>query len=211
MKKGTKILTIIDRSGSMYGIKDDAIGGFNTFLKSQQEIDEEAKMKVVLFDHEYKVIYDDFLDDIKPLNDNMYQPRGSTALYDALGKIITDELDYLASIKKKKRYEKYIVVILTDGDENSSTKYTREMINKLISEQEQDFGWEFVFLAANQDAFASAGALGITGNAVFNFAATGEGTTNVYAAMADTVTSYRTMSKGAYNNELENIKKHHDK
>lgn len=210
MKKGTKILTIIDRSGSMYSIKNDAIGGFNTFLKAQQEIDEEAKMKVVLFDHEYKILNDDFVEDVTPLNENTYQPRGSTALYDAIGKTITDELDYLASIKKKKRYEKYIVVILTDGDENSSNEYSKEAINKIITEQEQDFGWEFVFLAANQDAFASAGALGITGNAVFNFAADSVGTTKAYAAMNDTVLSYRSMSKSAYDANLDDIKKKHE-
>lgn len=211
MKKGTRILTIIDRSGSMTSIKKDAIGGFNSFLETQQSFDEEAKMKVVLFDHEYVILCDDFIENVEPLTDGSYVPRGSTALYDAIGKTINDELDYLASVNKDERYEKYIVVIISDGEENSSREYSRDVINTLISEQENDFNWEFVFLAANQDAFASAGALGISGNAVFVFEATGIGTQNVYAAMSDTVLSYRSMSKSAYEDNLEEIKKDYNK
>jgi len=209
MKKGTRILTIIDRSGSMSSIKNDAIGGFNTFLEGQQSVDEEAQMKIVLFDDEYEILCDDDIQNIKTLTTETYIPRGLTALYDAIGKTINDELDYLASIKKKKRFEKYIVVILTDGGENASKEITKEVVNKLISEQEKDFGWEFVFIAANQDAFASAGALGITGNAIFNFTADSVGTSNAYSAMSDTVMSYRSMSKVAYEDNLEDIKKNH--
>jgi len=205
MKKGTRILTIIDRSGSMGSIKQDAIGGFNAFLEGQQSVDEPAKMKIVLFDDRYEVLCDDDIQNIKPLTNETFIPRGMTTLYDAIGKTINDELDYLASIKKKKRFEKYIIVILTDGGENASHEITKEVVNALISEQEQDFGWEFVFLAANQDAFASAGALGITGNAVFNFAADSVGTSNAYATMNKTVTSYRTMCRSAYNENLKTI------
>jgi len=202
MKKGTRIIMIIDQSGSMSSIKNDAIGGFNSFLESQQNIDDYAQMKIVLFNHNYNLIIDDNIKNIKTLDNDSYMTVGSTALYDAIGKTIYDELDYLASLKSEERFEKYIVVILTDGEENSSFKYGKDEIFKLISNQETEFNWEFVFLAANQDAFASAKSIGISGKAVFNFASDSKGTRSVYATMDNVVSSYRKNDSVNYNKEL---------
>ena len=83
----TEIISIVDRSGSMQSILDDAIGGFNTFLRSQQAQPGEAKLSLILFDHEYQVVHQAVdIQQVEPLNQDTYVPRGSTALLDAVGK-----------------------------------------------------------------------------------------------------------------------------
>jgi len=154
MVKST-IYCVLDRSGSMSSCLSDTIGGFNTFLKDQ---DPDTVLSLTLFDNEISQVYKKDVRDIEPLNAKTYVPRGGTALLDAIGHVI----------KSVPADETPSIVILTDGFENSSTKYSKLHINDLIEEKKK-FGWTFVFLAANQDAIQSAQELGIPEQSALTF------------------------------------------
>lgn len=181
--KSAHIVVILDRSGSMASIKHDAIGGFNTFLAQQKAQPGKARMTLVQFDHEYEVLCDrKALSRTKKLSAETYVPRGATALLDAIGRTV-------GPIKPEKG-EKVIVAILTDGHENSSREWTKAQINELI-DAKRDEGFEFIYLGANQDAFAEAASIGINSIDTVNFQATGKGIRSAYETMANTVSDYR--------------------
>ena len=197
----TQIVCILDRSGSMGNIIDDAIGGFNTFLKEQKEEDTPATMTVALFDDQYELIYDNTdIQEVEKMTDSVWSPRGMTALYDAIGKTINTVRDSHKKMKKKDRPDKVLVCIVTDGHENHSKEYPKydgggKRIKKLIKKCEKD-NWSFVFLAADQDAVTAGGDFGVKANNAFNYANTGTGNAEMFGVMSkmsSTVrgTSYR--------------------
>lgn len=158
----TEIICIVDRSGSMSSIRDDAIGGFNAFVVDQKNEVGDVRMTLVLFDNEYDVVYDALPLHLVPLlTHDTFVPRGSTALLDAIGRTIDDVGKRLGKTPKTNRPGHVIVTILTDGEENSSRHYTHADVAARISHQRDMYGWEFIFLAANQDAIASAAKLSI--------------------------------------------------
>lgn len=178
------ITAILDRSGSMSSIIDDSIGGFNSFLKEQQESkDGEAWMSINLFDDTHEELESlKPIDQIKPLHRANYVPRGMTSLYDAIGKALTK--------LKADNHENNIIVILTDGGENSSREFNLSTINTMISEAEAK-GWKFIYLGANQDSFAVSKTLGIMRGSTANFVANAAGTATAYADMGTYTKSYR--------------------
>lgn len=193
MKQGlSEIICIIDRSGSMDHIKNDAIGGFNTFLEEQKKLPGEATLTYIQFDTEYEVVHENkTLRDVQPINDSIYIPRGSTALLDAIGKTIDATGRRLANTPEENRPEKVIVAILTDGEENSSRQYNLSKIKEMIKHQKEKYSWEFIFLGANQDAFAEAVKIGIDTKDTLNFNATGIGVKTAYSGMSNIIRQYR--------------------
>ena len=149
MKQGlSEIICIIDRSGSMGIIKNDAIGGFNTFLEEQKKLPGEATLTYIQFDTEYEVVHENKpLKDVQPINGSIYIPRGRTALLDAVGKTIDATGRRLANTPEENRPEKIIVAILTDGEENASHQYNLSKIKEMIKHQKEKYSWEFIFLA----------------------------------------------------------------
>src|SRR5574343_68862 len=137
MKKGlSEIVCVIDRSGSMRSIVNDAIGGLNTFIESQKNVPGEANMTIVLFDHEYLVSHNGVnIKLVQPFTTDTYVPRGTTALLDAIGRAITTVGERLNNTKEEDKPEKVIVAILTDGYENASREYTNSKINEMINHQ----------------------------------------------------------------------------
>jgi uncharacterized protein YegL len=196
MKKGlVEIVSIIDRSGSMSSVKSDAIGGFNQFLQDQKELPGEALFTLVQFDDQYEVIHNgEKIQNVKPLDDKTYVPRGTTALLDAIGKTIVTVGERLDKTDENDKPEKVIVSILTDGAENASSEYTRERISDMIKLQTDDYSWEFIFLAANQDAFATAGGLSINAKNTMHFMDTGEGTRTAFKSINTMVSNNRTIN-----------------
>lgn len=191
-----EIVCIIDRSGSMITIIDDAIGGFNAFLEEQKKIGGEATLTFVQFDNSYEVVHENKpLDEVPALDRDTYVPRHTTALLDAVGRTIDDVGKRLHNTPIENRPDKVIVAILTDGMENASNKYKRSQIFDMITHQREKYQWEFIFLAANQDAFAEGSKLGIDVNTTFTFAATGAGTRSAYNDLSKTVASARTNNK----------------
>ena len=196
---GTAILAIIDKSGSMGSIKSDAIGGFNNFLSDQQNQEGECIISTVLFDTGYDLINHGInIKDMQPLNNSTYVPCGGTALYDAIGRGVSDVE------KMQIKADRYLCVILTDGEENCNREFNKAKINELISEKRKG-DWEFIFLAANQDALQEGASLGMLTSSSCNFTATGDGVNLAYADMSRGVTSYRKMSKATLSSSKFNL------
>ena len=189
----TQIICILDRSGSMSSIMSDSIGGFNTFLKQQKELPDEATLTVALFDDKYELLYDNI--DIKKTKDitpKEWYPRGTTALYDAIGKTINDVKTNHNNLGVEAP-SKVLVCIVTDGYENSSKEYQLSDIEKLIKKCEKD-DWNFIYLAANQDAFTVGMGFGISGANTFTYTADSAGVFNMSSTLTSASTSYRSMS-----------------
>lgn len=193
----TEIVSIIDRSGSMQSVKQDAIGGFNSFIEEQLKEDGDAQVTVVLFNHEYSKLYDGvpLTSDIE-LNDDNYAPSGTTALLDAIGRTIDDVGKRLSEMPESDRPGLVIVAILTDGLENASTDYDSTELNVMIEHQQNKYGWEFVFLAANQDAIATARSLSIKASNAVSFNATSDGTRGAYLYQSKMVSQLRSKKSG---------------
>lgn len=172
MKKNlTEIVIVLDESGSMSLGKDDTIGGFNEFLKTQKKMKGTANFTLVKFSDYYKLINDGTaIEDVSPLNEQNYTPSNSTALLDAVGRTINSVEKRLSNTPKKKRPEKVIFVILTDGQENDSKEFTRSQIFDLVKKQRNERDWEFLFLGADIDAWGAE--IGITSNISFSKADT---------------------------------------
>jgi uncharacterized protein YegL len=193
MKKNlTEIIFVLDRSGSMSGLENDTIGGYNAFIEKQKLEEGEAKVTCVLFDDQYKVLYDAVdLKLISPLTAVEYFPRGMTALNDAIGKTIASVGERLNLTKEEDRPEKVIMIITTDGYENSSREYKIERIKEMIDIQTNEFNWEFIFLGANIDAIMVGDSYGIGASNAYTFQANSVGVNHIYNGMSKTVASYR--------------------
>lgn len=182
-KEAVEILVILDRSGSMGSIRDEAIGGFNNFLSAQQAVKGAANLTLVLFDDQYEVpVAGVKLKDVQPLTTETFVPRGFTAMNDAIGKALTALLN--------KNPKRAIVCILTDGQENASKEYSYQQIKELIK-QAEDKDYEIVFLASGIDAQKTSNMLGMTKGVVLQAAVGAEGEFSKYTAMANAITSYR--------------------
>ena len=165
----TDITLVIDRSGSMESIKDDAAGGINEFINQQASESGEALLTLMQFDDKYELVHSGI--NVKKVPRYELVPRGMTALLDAVGRAINETGERLAAINEPDRPGLVVVVIVTDGAENASKEYTRADIRRMIEHQQSIYNWQFTFLAANQDAFAAGGSLGIDASGIANFAA----------------------------------------
>ena len=192
----TEIIFILDRSGSMSGLENDTIGGYNSFLDSQRKVEGEAKVTTVLFDDKYTVLYNGVdINNVYPLTENEYFARGTTALLDAIGRSIVDVGVRLKETVEDERPSKVIFVITTDGHENASQEFTYKKINEMISHQQSKYSWEFIFLGANIDAIKEAENLGIRASRATNYIADSHGTEVVYSSLVENVTSFRNTGK----------------
>ncbi len=193
MKKNlTEIVFILDRSGSMAGLEDDTIGGFNSVIRKQQDEEGEAYVSTVLFDHDTEVIHDRVnIRNIRPMSKEDYYVRGCTALLDAVGKSIRHIGNVHKYAREEDRPEKTVFVITTDGMENASREYSYDRVRGMIEHQKETYGWEFLFLGANIDAAKEAARFGITEDHAANYHADREGTAVIYEAMSEAVCSVR--------------------
>ncbi|NLE68682.1 MAG: VWA domain-containing protein [Clostridiales bacterium] len=158
----TELVFILDRSGSMAGLEADTIGGFNAMLKKQQAQPGQARVTTLLFDNAHEFIHDRLdLAAVSPLNPDSYFVRGSTALLDAMGKSIQKVDRVMAATDPEHRPHQVLFVIITDGMENASRRFTREQVVQLVHSRRQ-MGWEFIFLGANMDAIQVAEGYGFS-------------------------------------------------
>ncbi|MGJ8653050.1 MAG: vWA domain-containing protein [Opitutaceae bacterium] len=172
----TEIAFILDRSGSMSSMAQEAIGGFNAFIEKQKEEPGEANISLILFDHEYlPTCTATPVDDMPLLSDTDYVPRGMTALLDAMGRTIDDLGKRLADLPESERPEDVIVVTLTDGLENSSNDYTHSKVAEMIKHQREKYNWEFLFLGADLASTEQAEMLNIPRSHSVQYANVSEG------------------------------------
>ncbi|HYG92185.1 MAG TPA: vWA domain-containing protein [Nocardioides sp.] len=155
----TQIYFLLDRSGSMQSIKTDTEGGFAAFVDEQRGTPGECRVTLAQFDNEYDVVYSSRpLADVPPLD---LQPRGSTALLDAMGRLVTSAGDELAALPEDQRPATVIVAVMTDGHENASREWTHPAIKALVEQQTRQWGWQFMYMGADQDAIEVGTSLGV--------------------------------------------------
>lgn len=211
----TDITAIIDRSESMAGLQQETIGGFNSFLEHQQELAKNTHLKVnlqvVQFDDQYEpgVSIDVRLQ--PKLNTNTYQPRGMTALLDAIGKTINGKGQNFANMAENERPEKILFLIITDGFENSSKEFQLAKIKEMLTEQQTKYKWDFIYLGANQDAWGVGSTMGFTSGKTLNVGVTGQAVMDMYASASsytrDTIIASCATEASAKSFTAEDIKK----
>ena len=187
----TEIVFILDRSGSMGGLENDTIGGFNAMLKEQKEKDGKVFVTTVLFDHERFTLHDRLpIEKVPEMTAKDYTVRGCTALLDAIGYTI----EHIKRIHHYARREDVpastMFVITTDGYENASRHYSGPAVKKMINAQKKK-GWEFLFIGANIDAIATARDYGIESDRAVNYHADAQGTQAVFQSVGNAVSQMR--------------------
>lgn len=188
----TELVFLMDKSGSMAGLEEDTIGGFNALLAKQKKEQGEANVTTVLFNHHAELLHDRIpVQGVAPMSGREYEVSGTTALLDAIGMAIQK----IGNIQKRTSVEyqasKVLFVITTDGHENASREYNYDKIKSMIAHQKERFGWEFIFLGANIDAISTAAQFGIDKDFAVEYHADVEGTRLNYEAVSEAVTSYR--------------------
>lgn len=197
MKKNlTELVFILDKSGSMSGFEGDTVGGFNSMIEKQKAEEGEVLVSTVLFDNFSEVLHDRVpIEEIKPMSREDFCVGGCTALLDAIGGAI----HHIGNVHKYARSEdlpeKTIFLITTDGMENASRRYGSEKVKEMIRRQEEKYGWEFIFVAANIDAVNTAESIGIRRERAANYRQDSAGTELMFCAMSEAVSSYRRDSR----------------
>ena len=191
-KNLTELVFILDRSGSMAGLEQDTIGGFNAMIEKQKAEPGEALVSTVLFDNDCQVIHDRVdIQKVEPMTRKEYYVRGCTALLDAVGGAIHHIGNVHKYAREEDRPEKTLFVITTDGMENASRSYSYDRVRKMIGHEKQKYGWEFLFLGANIDAAREAARFGIGEDRAANYHADSQGTCVIYEAVSDAVCQLR--------------------
>ena len=193
MKKNlTELVFILDRSGSMAGLEEDTVGGFNAMIEKQKAEPGEAFVSTVLFDNVSQVIHDRVpLEKLAPMTRKEYYVRGCTALLDAVGGAIHHIGNVHKYAREEDRPEKTLFVITTDGMENASRQYSYDRLKAMIQRQKEKYGWEFIFLGANIDAAKEAARFGIGEDRAVNYNADHQGTAVIYEAVSEAVCNVR--------------------
>ncbi len=193
MKKDlTEIVFVLDRSGSMSGLERDTIGGFNSLIEKERNQEGEAVVSTVLFSHLSTVIHNRMkIEDVPLMTEKDYFVGGSTALVDAVGDAVTHIIGVHRALKDEERPEKTLFVIITDGMENASRRWSTSEVKALIEKEKSQYGWEFIFLGANIDSVMAAGGIGIDASRTADYRADGEGTRRSYNSVSRAVRSVR--------------------
>ena len=186
----THIHVLLDRTGSMEAIRDDTIGGFNTFLKDQKAMPGEATLSLIQFDSQnpYEVIHDfKPLKDVPELTRETFVPRAMTPLLDAIGRTIND----VESRVKALGEHRVVVVIITDGQENASREFRKDQIEKMVREKQSSDKWQFAFLSADLASIGDAMSWGFRAQSTMAYDPNQAGVKNMYTAMSQSIASYR--------------------
>lgn len=185
----SELVFILDRSGSMSGLEKDTIGGFNALIQKQRKEKGKCYVSCVLFDDVQEVIYDRVpLNEVKKMTQKQYYARGCTALLDAMGGAI----HHIGNVHKYSKEEigKTLFIIITDGLENSSKRYSYASIKKMVERQKEKYGWEFIFIGANMDVIQEANKFGI--DQTVRYACDEEGTALNYSVLSENIKKMRT-------------------
>ena len=193
MKKNfTELIFILDKSGSMSGLENDTIGGFNSMLENQKAVDGECRITTVLFDNSHTLLHDRIdIHAVSPMTNTEYFVGGSTALLDAIGLTINNLVSVQRNTAEDYRADKVMFVIITDGEENSSREYSADKVHSMIEHEKEKYGWEFLFLGANIDAAKETARFGIGADRSVNYKCDEAGTALNYEVISEAVCSVR--------------------
>lgn len=188
------LYVLLDRSGSMAAMADDVIGGFNRLLLDQQTSGSDALVTLVQFDSQEpaELVADAIpVREMTPLDPITFQPRGSTPLLDATGRLLS------RAIARAQRLaadgvpaEDVVVVSITDGHENASRELSLAQVRAMV-EDRTEAGWTFVFLGAALDVYGESGDLGYDARSTQSFAASGAGTRAAFSSLSTATLKYR--------------------
>jgi uncharacterized protein YegL len=189
----TAIVVIMDKSGSMAGLTLDTIGSFNQFLSEQKVVPGEAVFSLCTFNTDYSLVHDFLpLQSVSELTNKTYHCEGGTALLDAMGTTIDSVGSKLNAMPEQDRPSKVVVLVITDGEENSSKHFSLEQIKAKVALQTDTYNWQFLFFGANIDAIKAGVSLGVASHNSLNYEASAIGTRSVYNTASASISSYRT-------------------
>ena len=191
-KNLTELVFILDMSGSMSRLTDDTIGGFNSVLKEHAGKEGEVLVTTYLFNNDSRMLHDRLpIKDVPAMTAADYRAAGCTALIDTLG----DAIRHIVGIHRYAREEDVpahtIFVITTDGMENASHRFSADQVRKMVTHEQEKYGWEFIYLAANIDAAETAARYGIASDRAVNYMADASGTEVLYQTVSNAVRAVR--------------------
>ena len=179
------LVFIVDNSGSMSGLENDTVGGFNSTLERLREEEGSALVTTVLFNTDFKVLHNRVdIKEVAPLTRNDYRTGGGTALLDAIGRTMGKIRDAQEKASEDKKPSKALFVIITDGEENSSREFSSRMIKERIEHSKEIYGWDFIFIGANMDAITEAKNIGIDFDRAVNYVSDRKGTEVAWDSIA---------------------------
>jgi hypothetical protein len=195
----THVTFVLDSSGSMSKIREDTIGGFNTFLEDQQGEPGEATVTLYDFNNSVERVYHGkSIEKAPKLDEETYTPGGQTALHDAIATAISETERRIEKLPAGVRPETVIVVALTDGKENAS-ETPQDRVRDLVEGHRKEHDWEFLFIGANQDAALTATEMGMDADSSLDMAHSGEGSYRAYQATSESISRARREGKtGGY-------------
>ena len=195
----THVTLVIDRSGSMFGVRRDVIEGLNSFVGEQRQQPGTCTITEVQFDNLYEVPHNFVsINDIPAWDESRFVPRGFTALLDAVNQAIITTGETLEQMAEQDRPGNVLVVIYTDGHENASKEITEPALRALIEQQQEQYNWSFIFLGANIDSFSVANNLGIDVDNVINYVADSDGVTSSMKSVSAVTSSYRATGDASF-------------
>jgi Mg-chelatase subunit ChlD len=196
MKQYTDITILLDRSGSMRSVKESMEEAFRVFLDENRKM-KSTRITLVQFDdvNDQDVVINDVpIGNVEKLD---LKPRGNTPLLDAFCKTIDATGKRLSRMHPDDRPDQVMMVVITDGEENASKTYRRQDVFNRVTNQRDNYNWQFLYLGANQDSFAEAQSFGIPIGWTLNFKAHKSGVSSAYAAMSNVAAAYTTNDPGA--------------
>jgi len=216
----TEIICVLDRSTSIRTSRliEKTIEGFNSFLADQKKLPGKAKLTLCLFDggtgygavpgKTYEIIHDGIdIHSVPELNTETFSPRGMTAMWDAIGATIDSVSNRLEKTKLEDKPDKVVILIMTDGQENSSREYTQSSVQDLIKKYKERDKWSFLFIGANIDTIATGGSMGVTLGNTMSYSGSDRGVKMAFANMSGSVSKLRSMNTNSrsYAKDLDNL------
>lgn len=193
-----ELVFILDRSGSMHGLENDTIGGFNSMIEKQKSEIGEVLVTTVLFDNQVEMLHNRIdICALKPMTRKEYFVRGTTALLDAIGSTITHISNNHMQMDRTYCPEKTLFVIITDGYENASREYSKSLVKEMIEREQKENNWEFLFLGANIDSVATASGFGIDADHSVDFHADEKGLQVNYDVLSEAICMKRAAAPSA--------------